>query len=227
MTPTTNTIRTDEEIKTDVVEELRWDTRVDASKVQVTVDGGVVTLSGTVPTYGARIAAATDTWSVLGVVRVDNNLTVELPTVPPIPSDDTIRSNAESSLEWNPDVDATNISVEVTAGAVTLRGTVPTHWEKTRAEDVVETLRGVVSVTNELAVVPTESFSDEAIAEDIVSAMERSVLVDAGRVDVTVSDGIVTLKGTVPSASARRAAYRAASRTAGVVNVRNELVVSP
>ncbi|MFW6153885.1 MAG: BON domain-containing protein [Planctomycetota bacterium] len=54
MAPTTNVAKTDEEVKTEVVEELRWDSGVDASKVQVEVDDGVVKLSGHVPSWGGH-----------------------------------------------------------------------------------------------------------------------------------------------------------------------------
>jgi osmotically-inducible protein OsmY len=42
-------IRTDESIAKDVADSLSWDSRVDASQVLVTVDRGIVTLTGTVP----------------------------------------------------------------------------------------------------------------------------------------------------------------------------------
>lgn len=227
MTPTTNIAKTDEEIKMDVVNELRWDTRVDASKVQVRVGDGIVTLTGSVPSLATRGSAGIDAWSVMGVTSVDNQLSVEYPTIPLIPSDTEIQSNAEQTLLWNSHIRSDNIQVSVDTGIVTLTGTVPTHWEKNRAEELVSDLRGVQSVTNELAVVPTERFSDESIAEDIVNALERSLLVDAGRVDITVTNGNVTLSGSVHSGAARRAVYQSASRTAGVIQVDNNLIVSP
>jgi osmotically-inducible protein OsmY len=104
-------------------------------------------------------------------------------------------------------------------------GTVPTHRDRTDAEAVVGRLRGVRAVTNELTVILTESHSDETIAADIVSALKRSALVDAGRVDVTVSDGTVTLEGKVRTAAAKSAAYRAADRTAGVIRVADKLTL--
>jgi osmotically-inducible protein OsmY len=217
------TIKTDEKIKVDVVDELHWDTRVDASDTKVRVDNGVVTLTGKVPTFGTRTAASEDAWSISGVRQVENRLEVELPEVHPTPRDEEVRSTAESLLAWNPDIDSSNVDIDVEAGIVTLTGTTPTHWEKTRAEDLVTGLRGVLGVRNELAVVPSRSFTDETIAEDIVQAMDRNLLVDPSQVDVTVTDGIVSLHGDVPSVAARTAAYQAASRTPGVVDVDNEL----
>jgi osmotically-inducible protein OsmY len=48
---------TDENIKKDVVDDLYWDNRIDASEINVTVDNGLVTLSGQVATYGERSVA--------------------------------------------------------------------------------------------------------------------------------------------------------------------------
>jgi osmotically-inducible protein OsmY len=218
--------RTDEQIKADVVNELQWDARVDAAKVQVLVEDGTVTLTGKVPTASTRVAAATDAWAVLGVVNVENEMVVELPPEPPAPSGDSIRSTAEDMLVWNADLDASDVSVSFHAGTVTLVGTVPTHWGKDLAEELVGNVRGVLAVNNELAVVPTQDVLDEVVAENVVGALERSALVNAGQIDVTVSDGNVTLRGKVPSAAARFAAYRAASRTSSVKDVRNELLVA-
>lgn len=225
MTPVTNITKTDEQIKTSVVSELEWDIRVDASHVKVEVDNGVVTLTGQVPSLGAKFAAGEAAWSVLGVVNVNNRLSIALPATPDVPGDDEIRNIALTTMEWNPDIDSINIDVEVELGIVKLTGTVPTHWSKTRAQELVGNLRGVVDVINELAVTPTGSISDEVIAEDIVAALERNVLVDAERVDVTVTGGVVTLAGSVSSGAADLAAHRAASRTTGVVRVNDELVV--
>lgn len=227
MTPTTTIIRTDEEIKTAIVNELRWDTRIDASKVTAEVNDGIVTLKGTVPTYGSLLAARTDAASVAGVKGVENLLTVALLSSPPVPNDTTILSNAENILDWSSDIDSLNIRVDVNGGVVSLTGTVTTHWEKDRAEDIVSALRGVIAISNELAVVPTADISDEIIAEDIIDALTRNALVDTDKVDVTVSFGVVTLSGTVPTVGASITAYRTASHTTGVVRVQNNLYVQP
>lgn len=220
-------IRTDEEIKTAIVEELSWDTRVNAASVQVVVDGGMVTLKGTVPSSGNREAAEEDALGIPGVVGVDNQLTVELSKPEHVPSDSTIRDTIITALEFNPDIDSTNIEPQVDAGTVTLTGTVPTHWEKNESAILSGMVKGVVKVTNELAVVPTEKVDDALIAIDVEHALARSALIDPGEVDVTVSDGTVTLQGNVHSTRARLAAYRAAERTRGVVEVRNQLMVRP
>jgi osmotically-inducible protein OsmY len=141
-------------------------------------------------------------------------------------TDEELKTQVVDELAWDTRVDASKVQVRVENGWVTLRGSVPTHWEKTEAARLAGNARGVLSVRNELAVVPSETVGDEVTGEEIVAALERSALVSADQVDVTVSDGLVTLRGTVPSAAARQAAHRAASRTAGVVDVVNDLTVS-
>ncbi|MFO7783893.1 MAG: BON domain-containing protein [Thermodesulfobacteriota bacterium] len=64
--------RTDERIKKDVVDELYWDDRVNASEVYVEVSNGTVTLRGEVPTYFSKTAAHDDALEILGVVSVRN-----------------------------------------------------------------------------------------------------------------------------------------------------------
>ena len=53
----TMTRKCDAEIQKDVLRELAWDTRVVETEIGVSVHGGVVTLSGTVDSWGKRLAA--------------------------------------------------------------------------------------------------------------------------------------------------------------------------
>jgi osmotically-inducible protein OsmY len=75
-------------------------------------------------------------------------------------------------------------------------------------------------------VVPTGDIIDETIGREIVDALERNANVDVDMVDVKVENGTVTLAGMVPNWRARRSAYEAALFTRGVINIRDNLVVS-
>ena len=66
---------------------------------------------------------------------------------------------------------------------------------------------------------PTDDFVDEAIAEDITAALERNVCINPDLIDLTVSDGRVTLAGDVGSWYERDEAINSAKRTLGVVDV--------
>ncbi len=217
--------RVEEEIKQDIVDQLAWDDRVNAATVDVEVRDGTVTLRGTVPSYRTRMAAIDDAEMIPGVDRVEDHLMVRWPPVY-TPTDSDLWNDVDRALRWNPNIDTTRISITVLDGVVTLEGTVDSLWKKSHAERVAADVAGVVSVENRLAVVPTRKLTDEAIATDIVDALKRNVLVDAENVDVRVANGVVTLIGSVPNLAARRSARDIALRTAGVLDVRENLSIA-
>ncbi len=218
--------RTKEEIKKDVVDELYWDGRVDASEIKVEAsDDGVVTLTGTAPNYTAYDAADEDAWAISGVKNVKNDLVIKYPSTQIVHSDPEMQANIENILLWHPDMDATNIDVSVENSWVVLRGTVDSYWRKIRAEELAMGHSGVLGITNELGVVPSRKFEDKTIAEDIQSAMERNISIDMDTIDIKDDKGKVTLTGTVPSLHALRAAQRISENTKGVLMVDNELLI--
>jgi osmotically-inducible protein OsmY len=214
----------DEEVKKDIVDQLYWDSRVDAANVSVAVEDGAVTLSGTVGNYAALQAASLDAWTTPGVASVENNLKVEYQVS--VPHDQEIRERIERLLEWNPIIDVAEIEVSVNSGWVILEGSVGTLWQKNRAEYIALDVMGVVGITNKLSVVPTKDILDEKIGAAIQGALHRNGEVNANWVNVRVENGKVTLSGTVPTWSAHRAVYEAAIFTVGVKNIENNLRVS-
>lgn len=215
----------EEKIKKDIIDQLYWDSRVDASEVDVEVDGNKVTLKGSVPNYSSKGAASADAWAISGVQEVDNQIEVEYPPAVTVPTDEEIKSNIETSLKLNLSLDATDIDVSVTAGIVTLEGSVDAYWKKSRAESIASGVSGVLDIINKLTIVPSENFIDKEIAEDIVGSISRNFNVDAEKVDVKVEDGEVTLSGSVTDWSAYRAVMDAAEFTAGVVNINDNLII--
>jgi len=216
---------TDEDIKVDITKQLKWDARIDASDISITVDNGNVNLEGKVPSITAKSAATNDSYLVDGVMSVNNNLEVEFPETQTVPTDEQIKENLETTFTLDNDLKSYKIDIDVDKGWVTLEGTVNAYWEKITAGNEAQDLNGVIGVTNNLGVVPTESYIDENIAEDIIKALERNVHVDAGDIDVTVEDGRVELDGSVRTITAKNAAYDSALYTPGVVAVDNRIVV--
>lgn len=216
-------IRSDEEVKKDIVDELYWDTRIDASQVTVAVADGVVTLDGEVPTYADIVGARAAAYDIEGVMEVVDTLTVRYATPPPLPIDTVIRDRAINLLTWDTVVEEEDITVTVRNGVVTLDGTVNAHWKRMFVENKIAGISGVLAIENKLAVVPMESIGDELIAQDVVSAIDRDVRVNVEDVEVEVDDGVVTLTGDVPRWDAKQAAGLDASLTAGVIKVENQL----
>lgn len=215
--------KTDEQIKKDVTDQLYWNSSVDASDVKVDVSNGKVTLTGTVPTYTARTSAGNDAWIVRGVRTVENDLTVDYALE--VPSDEEIRQQIEDNLFWNTLIDEKEIDVKVSAGMVTLEGDVDMYWKKSRVEELAD-VNGVIGVTNKIAVVPTDKRTDKEIADDVVGALTRNVLITIDDIDVKVEDSTVTLTGEVDSWNAYRAAEDAAFYTLGVIEVQNDLIIT-
>lgn len=217
--------RKDEEIKKSVIDSLYWDSRVDASNVNVDIHDQEVTLRGTVGSYSASEAALFDAWRVPGVTKVDNQLLVKFPSKTKLPSDEEIQSNIRNMLLWNDSTRNQDIDVKVQNGKVELDGSVDAYWKKLRAEQIVKDTTGVTDITDRLAVVPTKAIVDDVIAEDIVNAIDRNYAVTVDEIDVRVQDGKVTLSGKVPNRMAIDAALDAACNTFGVKEVIDRLVI--
>src|SRR5918993_3456114 len=67
-------------------------------------------------------------------------------------SDDRVREEICDCMTDDPMLDASEITVQVSKGEVTLNGTVTSREQKRRAEDVAERISGVKDVTNQLRV---------------------------------------------------------------------------
>src|SRR5258708_9942919 len=96
--PTATLIRTDREIQTDVLSELRWDHSVQANEIGVAVKDGVVTLTGTVDPYLKKWKADEAAHRVNGVTAVANDITVR--TIGKR-TDPDIAAAAVHALRWN------------------------------------------------------------------------------------------------------------------------------
>lgn len=210
----------DEIIKRLVVDELYWDPRIDASKVKVVVNEGIVSLTGEVPTHADYYSAEADTRMIDNVIAVENQLRVLHPALVP---DKELASNAETILFWSPEVDTTNINLTAKCGWVTLTGTVKSCKQKHIATELVESVPGVIGITNELTVVPTETPSDQDIAAEIIKGIEHHPDLDANLIDVVVNQGKVTLEGMVSNWLAYRTVEEIALVTEGVIAVKNYL----
>lgn len=215
----------DPEIHRDVLEELTWDPRVDETDVGVEVDGGVVTLTGTVTSWAKRQAAQEAARRVAGVLDVANDIVVKTPGGL-TRTDTEIAQAVRRTLQWDVFVPDQQIGSTVTNGCVTLDGTVDRLIERDDAERAVRNLAGVTTVINKITVrEPSEL--DEKIERAIARALERRAERHARQIRVAVRDGVATLSGTVTSWSERRALLGAVKATRGVVAVKDELWPEP
>jgi osmotically-inducible protein OsmY len=146
-------VKADATIDQQVLEELKWDTRVDETGIGVEVDNGVVTLTGYVDSHAKRAAAAEAAHRVVGVLDVANDITVQAAGV--LGRTDTqIAQSVRNALDANLLIRGERIETTVSGGWVTLRGRLD-YWRQSEdAERTVLQVPGVRGVVNELAMRP-------------------------------------------------------------------------
>ncbi|MDI6719186.1 MAG: BON domain-containing protein [Methanomicrobiales archaeon] len=146
-------------------------------------------------------------------------------TASPLQTDETAKRSIEQRIAADPDLLDSEIRVSVREGVAWLDGLVDALWKRKRAGEIAGGVAGIADVQNYVTVLPVEAITDQAIRTDVVVAIERSPDVDIGDVDVEVNDRVVTLSGTVPTATAYRAALDAAIHARGVIEVVDNLSV--
>lgn len=217
--------RTPEDIKLDVINQLQWDDRFDASGIFIETHGSEILLTGTVPSYTARSQAMIVAAAVNGVTRVDNRLGVLFPDTRRTFDDADIKTLVQNDLAWNRKMHPARIRVSVHEGAVTLAGAVDSYGQKKQAEIIADNIPGVIAVNNELRIEPEAPMGDEAIRSEILAALQKSTNVDEKQVHVEVSRGAVTLSGEVPDAQALHRTAELAAYARGTAAVDNRLTL--
>jgi osmotically-inducible protein OsmY len=116
-------MKSDLEIRDDVLDQLNWEPFVSASEIGVSVKKGIVTLSGLVDSYAKKIAAETAAGKVTGVKAIAQDIQIGVSLSNKI-TDTEIAGSVVSALKWHSMVPEENIKVKVEEGVVTLDGEV-------------------------------------------------------------------------------------------------------
>lgn len=218
-------IKTDAQIQTDVLNELRWDRTVDATEVGVQVHNGIVTLTGAVNAYPKKFAARDAAHRVWGVLDVVDDMTVRIPSASER-SDEAIAKALRHALEWDILVPDARIRTTVSNGIITLEGHVDTWTQREDAERCAQRLTGVKGVSNQITVVGPEVDAAK-IKRAIEDALERQSEREAKRIGVSVREGVVTLSGHLRSWGEKNAIERVATFAPGVRRVDDNTTVDP
>ena len=144
-------------------------------------------------------------------------------------TDAQIHRDVLDELSWDRRVDEKEVGVQVAGGVVTLTGTVSSLGKRLAAQEAAHRVAGVLDVANDLVVKTpwAQSPSDTEIAQAIRHALEWDVFIPHERVTSTVTDGQVTLEGTLESWGQKIDIERIIGRLAGVRSVVNRIGVTP
>jgi hyperosmotically inducible periplasmic protein len=155
----------DSTVTAKVKTKLATDTQTSAIKIGVDTTGGVVTLSGTVPTDTVKNKAEQLAKNTDGVKRVVNKISVDpnslgatnfgdkagqaAKDVGGAISDEAILATLKAKLIAD---GITGTNVDVSGGKVVLKGEVENPQKKAKAEDLARKTNGVRDVRNQLTV---------------------------------------------------------------------------
>ena len=144
-------------------------------------------------------------------------------------ADSEIERDVKDELQWDPDLDATDIAITVKDGVVTLAGFVRSYTDKYEAEAAAKRVAGVVGVANDIEVrmPPVDERPDPEIARDAVAAIKTQLPISSERIKVVVKNGWVTLEGQVEWQYQKNTAENAVRRIKGVKGVSNMITLKP
>ena len=207
--------KTDLQLKQDIEAELRWDPKVNAAQIGVSVDKGAVSLLGAVDTYPEKWAAEDATKRVSGVRTVAQDLSVKI-LADHVRSDSDIAGAVQGALSWDVAVPR-SVTAKVQQGSVTLEGEVIWNYQRDSAERSIRHLKGVVNVYNAITLKPLNTVAQ--VKEKIQAALQRQATEDTNSIHIDTKGSRVTLTGHASSWQSIEDAAHAAWAAPGVTQV--------
>ncbi|HBP87686.1 MAG TPA: hypothetical protein DD706_08325 [Nitrospiraceae bacterium] len=199
---------------------LAYDPRIERAGIDVRVIDGTAILTGIVNNTAAKHAAEETTMNTVGVWRVRNFIKVR-PTIRL--TDQELENRVRAALDRHPLIDPYEIKISARNGKVSLEGYLYSAAKISQIVRTAERVKGVTDVVNYLQI-QSPGKQDEEIWEEIRRAFWWDPHLYDQDITVIVSNGIVTLEGTVPSIVEWRLARELAKESGGE-RVHNRLTV--
>jgi osmotically-inducible protein OsmY len=205
-----------------IEQELKIDKAVSAHLLDVSVEEGVVAVSGTIDNLLARDRAIEIIASIRGVRGIVDRIEV----VPVKQTETQIRKNLLTAYALNPVIEVLEIDFSILGDIVELNGTVDSWTEKQLAERTAKGVKGIAKIINNIVVEPKQKRPADEIEAEIQKRFEIDPVIDEDNVSVMVEDGRVILEGRLGTIAAVRKAYEKA-HVNGVAGVNMEAVTVP
>jgi osmotically-inducible protein OsmY len=214
----------DKQLQAKALDMLAFEPCIDSANIGVAVNHGVATLSGHVGSYLQKLSAERAVWRVKGIKAIAQEIEVRFANDKKL-ADDQIAERALKILDWDVMVPKNAVRVSVTAGVVTLSGSVNWQFERRAAEDDVTKLNGVIAIRNNIEIIPEAQAAN--VRERITEALQRCAEIQANRIQIDVKDnGVVVLEGTVDNWNELQAIELAVWSAAGVRRVEQHILIA-
>jgi len=228
--------RTDDLLTFDVEHALTQNSATESYELIAVVEDGIAHLGGTVDSHAERRLAEFVTAGVTGIVKIDNRIDVKPKQQRP---DRELAADIRGLIAASPRLEDTSVDVVVSDGDAVLNGVVGTLAERDTAEELAA-VSGIRSVDVRGLKIDSSirdgvrrrtryaELSDETIADAVRLTLKHDprVLSFTDTINVESKNAVVTLRGDVGHAAAKRAAEQAARNTLGVDQIRNRLTVA-
>jgi hyperosmotically inducible periplasmic protein len=220
--------RYDQSIQAKVEQQLA--AKQEFSKVQVTVEDGIVTLNGSVDLFQQKLDAAKKVRKTAEVQGVRNLIAVQGKSV----SDAELDAQLDRKLYYDRvgyDVAFNYITASVENGNVTLIGEARTQVASDSALALAARMPGVKDVFNDIRVDPTSIFDDQIRVKTLRAIYRDPVLnryaIDPARpIRILVNNGHISLDGVVATQMDKNVAGIRANQVFGAFSVKNNLEVA-
>lgn len=214
--------KTDTEIKTDILSELKYDPSFNATEIGVLVKDGIVTLNGYASSFDEKLAAVHAVKRVAGVLAIADDIELKISDVNHR-TDGEIATAAAHQIAWSTTIPAGAVAITIRNGWIILEGEVEWWYQKNAAEVAVRHLSGVCGVSNSISIKSTDQIP--AVGMDIEAAFDRNVILDASKIRIEIVGNKVILHGTVRTIAQHEEAERIAWAAKGVLSVEDHLAV--
>lgn len=200
-------------------------------KVSVSVNDGIVTLTGMVADKDSKAIAEDTVNNLPGVAAVDNQITL----------DPALKEHSDALIAWKiryqllvrANVSNRDTKVYVKDGVVMLTGTATTLAEKDLVGVYATDTEGVKSVRNEILILTplgetqtvAESMDDASITSHIKYALLTHRSTSALKTGITTNNGVVVITGIAANDAEKSLVGKLATNVRGVKSVTNDMTV--
>ncbi|MGP1384662.1 MAG: BON domain-containing protein [Thainema sp.] len=138
--------------------------------------------------------------------------------------DDQLEEFIQTQMSTVPEVDLSEVTVEVTNGSAILSGSVNSLAGRIEAEEIAQQTEGITAVTNNVEVVAA-NLADGEVTASVLEALETEPLLERYEISAETTNGNVELIGLVDNYLEKQQATQIASRVTGVRNIENEILI--